>query len=140
MRSSKSRGLFSNRGGSWQPKQGALSVGHNIGKTTRMATATKRNNPAYRRRIGATAFISHRCVLLACAPVATSVHACELIFIFSSAEVVRRLARLHALEVGLRVGVERLAHLATHFAHPARHRARVVLVHVSQARLVKPVE
>src|SRR6266545_7627286 len=117
MRASKSRGLFSNRGGgSWQPKQGPSPAGLNTGKTTRMATATKRNNPAYRPRIGATAFISQRCVLLDCAPVATSVHACELIFIFSCAEVVRHLARLHALEVGLHVGVQRLAHLATHFA------------------------
>src|SRR5207247_8963808 len=93
-----------------------------------------------RRLMGAADLRSNRPVLLAEAPVATSVHAREFILDFSSAEVVRHLARLHALEVGLHVGVERLAHLTAHLAYPSGHRARVVLVHITQTRLVKAIE
>src|SRR5438445_9814686 len=50
--------------------------------------------------------------------------------------VVRHLARLHALEVALHLGVDGLAHITAHLAHPARHGSRVVLVDVSKTRFI----
>src|SRR5436309_15940052 len=105
--SSRSRGPFWKRGGgSKQPRQGPLSAGQSLGKRSRTTAATSTTSSRYRRMIGAAALRNQRRVLLACAPVATSVHARGIILASSPVEVVGHLARLHALEIGLHIRIE----------------------------------